>query len=59
MSKLWNLVTKFGITMRNALKEVSTNKPGIGSLIREIHVKITEMLGSKTDFRSVKPIPAY
>ena len=33
--------------------------PGIGSLIHEIHVKITEMIASKTDFRSVKPMPAF
>ena len=33
--------------------------PGIGSLIRKIHVKITEKWESKTDFRSVKPLPAF
>ena len=38
--------------------QVSTNMPSIGSLIRETHVKITEIWESKTDFRSVKPIAA-
>ena len=39
--------------------QISTNMPGIGSLIREIHVKVTGILESKTDFRSVKPMPAF
>ena len=36
--------------------------PGIGSLFREINIKITEIteiLESKTDFRTVKPMPAF
>ena len=36
----------------------STNMPGIGSLIHEIAVEISEMWES-TDFCSVKPIPAF
>ena len=36
-------MTIFGITVRNTLK-ISTNIPGIGSLIREIAVKRLEML---------------
>ena len=34
-------MTIFGIIMRNAF-QISTNMPGIGSLIREIHNKISE-----------------
>ena len=37
--------------------EISTNMPGIGSLILEIHVKITEIRGSKTGCRSVNQCP--
>ena len=37
MSTFWNLVTIFGILMK------STNMPGIGSLICEIAVEISEM----------------
>ena len=35
----------------------STNMPGIGLLIREIDIKMSETLGEKTLF-SVKPIPS-
>ena len=42
MSKYWHFVTMFGIT-------ISTNMPGIGSLIREIDVRISEIWkGKKT-----------
>ena len=40
MSKLWNFMKKFETTMKNA---ISTNMPGIGSLIREIAGKMSEM----------------
>ena len=39
--------------------KISTNMPGIGSLIREKHVKITEIWESKTDFYLVKSMPAF
>ena len=39
--------------------KTSTNMPGIGSLIRKIHVKITEKCERKTYFRSVRPMPAF
>ena len=39
--------------------QISTNVPGIGSLICKIHVKIPEKWERKIDFRSVKPIPAF
>ena len=42
MSKMWNLVTIFWNHHENCI-QISTNTPGIGSLIREIHVKITEI----------------
>ena len=38
MSKFWNLVTMFGITMKNFIQK-NTNMPGIGSLIYEIDIK--------------------
>ena len=40
--------------------QISTNMPGIGSLIREIAVQISDVL-LKTQFCwcSVKPIPAF
>ena len=39
MSELWNFMTIFGTTMI----QISTNMPGIGSLIRKIAVQISEM----------------
>ena len=40
MSTFWNLVTIFGILMKNAK---SPNMPGIGSLICEIDDNISEI----------------
>ena len=42
MSKAWNFVT---IIWNHYVKylQISTNMPGIGSLIREIDVKISEI----------------
>ena len=42
MSELWNFMTIFGTTMKKRI-QISTNMPGIGSLIREIPVNISEM----------------
>ena len=39
----------FGNTMKNELN-MSTNMPGIGALLREIAVKISEMWESKHSF---------
>ena len=41
MSTFWNLVTTFRIHMKNVFKRVQM--PGIGSLIREIDVNISEI----------------
>ena len=41
MSKLRNLIVIFETTMKNAFR-VRTNMPGIGSLICEIAVEISE-----------------
>ena len=38
--------------------QISTNMPGIGLLIREIHVNMAYIWARKTNFRSVKPMPA-
>ena len=48
MSKLWNFMTIFGTTMKYI--EISTNIPVIGSLNREMSIKISEMLESKHNF---------
>ena len=37
----------------------SPNMPGIGSLIREIDVNISEILETKYFFCSVEPMPAF
>ena len=38
--------------------QISTNMPGIGSLIREIDVKFKENMKKHKYFCSVKPMPA-
>ena len=42
MSTFWNLVTIFGILMKKCIQK-SPNMPGIGSLILEIDVTISEI----------------
>ena len=39
--------------------KISTNMPGIGSLIREIYINISEIGESKQRFCSVKPMPVF
>ena len=42
MSSFWNLVTTFGILNEKCIQK-SPNMSGIGSLIREIDIKISEI----------------
>ena len=47
----------FGTTMKKYI-QLSTNMPGIGLVIREIAVKMSEMSTILASFCSVKTIPA-
>ena len=60
VSSFWNLVTTFGILMKNAFKRVKTCLVGIGSLIREIDVKFQKFEKQTYFFcSSVEPMPAF